>query len=88
MPSEPHAGVIDPTVERFEDLNSQLDDARWCEELAGLLPFRHCKLAKEVFVDFAERITFDIHRHGGKVLQERNEQFFVEPVVRSRQSAS
>ena len=71
---------------RFDDFHDQLDDAGGREELAALLPFRHGELAKEVFVNLAEGIALDVHRHGGEVLQQRDQKFFVEAVVRLRQN--
>ena len=51
-------------MERFDDLDDQLDDAGGREELAALLPLRHGELAEEVFVNLAEGVAFDRHRDG------------------------
>ncbi len=78
--------VEDATLVGFNDFNDQLDDARGREELAALLPFRHGELAEEVFLYFPECIAFAVHRHGGEVLQQGDDQVLVKTVVRPWQN--
>ena len=71
--------VENAAVERLNDSDDKLDDGRGSEELAALLTFTHCKVAKEVFVYLAEGVPLNIH--GNRV--HGFEQFLEQGVLKS-----
>jgi hypothetical protein len=75
------SGVEDAAVEGFDDFDDELDDADGGEEFAAFLSFGHGELAEEVFVDFAEGVAVDVHGDGGEVLEEGDEEVFIEAGV-------
>ena len=58
--ARPAGGVEDLAVERFEDLDDELDDRGRGEELAAALALGHGELAEEVLVDQAEAVALDV----------------------------
>src|SRR5690349_231793 len=53
--------VKDTPLKGFDDLDNQFDDGGRCEEFAAFLSLGHGELDQEVFVDFAEDVSLDIH---------------------------
>ena len=74
-------GVKDPPVVWLDDFDDELDDGGRREEFAALLSLLHREIAEEVFVNFPEDITFDVHWNQVEILEEGDERVFFKAVV-------
>ena len=81
------AGRIEnETMEGFDDLDNEPDQACRCEELSALLPFLHGEFANEVFVDFSEYVAFDIIGNRGEDAKQLEEGWIIDLLVILRQN--
>jgi hypothetical protein len=61
-PARAACRVEDPAVIGLDDLNDQLHDRHWREELACALSLRQGELGQEVLVDEPERVALQVLR--------------------------
>src|SRR6266568_4150711 len=64
--------VKDTPLKGFDDLDDQFDDGGRREEFAALLSLGHGELAQEIFIDFAEDVSLDIHWYLREGLEQRD----------------
>src|SRR6266702_7959292 len=88
IPPEPQAGSKIRLLKGFDDLDDQFDDGGRCEEFAAFLSLGHGELAQEVFVDFAEDVSLDIHWYLGEGFEQRDKGIVVELWIVGRQDAA
>ncbi len=84
-PAGPAGGVVDLAVVWLNDLDDELDDRGWREELAALVALGERELAEEVLVDEPEPVTLDRARHAAEQAQEFDKDSIREPGVGARQ---
>ena len=54
-------GIEDAPMKWLDDLDDQFDNRGWREKFAAALSLRHGKLAQEIFVDLAEKVSLNIN---------------------------
>src|SRR6266566_2010880 len=81
-------GVKDTSLKGFDDLDDQFDDRGRSEEFAALLSLGHGELAQEIFVDFAEDVSLDIHWYLREGLEQCDKGIIVELRIVGRQDAA
>src|SRR6266566_4522569 len=80
--------IKDTSLKGFDDLDDQLDDGGGCEELTAFLSLGHGELAQEVFIDFAEDVSLNIHGYLGESFEQRDKGIIVELRIVGRQDAT
>src|SRR6266566_3190204 len=81
-------GVKDAPLKGFDDLDDQFDDGGRREEFAALLSLGHGELAQEIFIDFAEDVSLDIHWYLREGLEQCDKGIIVELRIVGRQDAA
>ncbi|CEF49218.1 unnamed protein product [uncultured bacterium] len=79
--TRPAGRIEDAPVIWLNDVDDQLDQPCWREELAALLPLCAGEIAQEVFVNLAEGVPFGIHRNLRERLEQRDERGVFDLVV-------
>jgi hypothetical protein len=73
--------VTNATVEWLNDGDQKRDDGGGGKELAAFLSLAHGEMAEEIFVNFPEGVTLDVHRNGVHGLEQFLEQGVLETVI-------
>src|SRR5215475_2494960 len=71
--TRPTRRIKDTSVKGLHHLNNEFDERRWRKEFPAFGTFRHRKFAQEIFIDFPEGVSFDIHGDRGEIFQERDQ---------------
>ena len=86
--ARPAGRVVDPAVERLDDLDDQPDDRVRREELAAEAALARGEVGEEVLVDQPERIAGQLARQRREQPEQLAEGGLLEPLVAARASTS
>ena len=86
--ARPAGRVVDPAVERLDDLDDQPDDRVRREELAAEPALARGEVGEEVLVDQPERVAGQLARQRREQPEQLDERGLLEPLVAARQDVA